>query len=251
MHIQYLKEFRFLFLMVLLTSGFAFAGAADLSSHEAVRVLVEINNIRKRHNLQELITESSASVSAVIHSQELEGRQTLSHWGLDGSRVTERYRAAGGTGLRAGENLGAGDSIDSIIDAWMQSPSHRNNILNPDWFSAGVGHLQTDGGRIILVVVFNNSRWEQTSIRIVGSLVEIEGYVILSPGLFPEKIFFSVDGNDISPIFAALSGSDRIRVHFEISQPAEWESDRIAAIPLFVTESGESHQTDLLFFPPL
>ena len=237
--------------MILLISGITVAGASKLSPCEGARVLKEINEIRKHHGLQELITESSASAAAALHSQELGERQTLSHWGLDGSRVMERYRAAGGTGLKAGENLGAGDSIRSIIDAWMQSPSHRNNLLRTDWFSAGVGHLQTDGGRIILVVVFNDSRWEQTSIRIEGAMVKMEGYYILAQGIFPEKITISVSGNEISPVSAAVSGNDRIGIRFEFIKPAEWYSRRIAAVPLFVIESGESHQTDLLFLPPL
>ena len=40
-----------------------------------------------------------------------------------------------------GENIAAGqDSPESVVDAWMNSPSHRAAILNKDYTYMGVGY---------------------------------------------------------------------------------------------------------------
>lgn len=40
----------------------------------------------------------------------------------------------------AGENLAMGfSSAEGVVDAWMDSPSHRANLLNPDYQDIGVG----------------------------------------------------------------------------------------------------------------
>lgn len=40
----------------------------------------------------------------------------------------------------AGENLGLGyDSASSVVKAWMDSPTHRDNIMNPSFKTIGVG----------------------------------------------------------------------------------------------------------------
>ncbi|MDF1567825.1 MAG: CAP domain-containing protein, partial [Spirochaetaceae bacterium] len=71
------------------------------------QIINTINEIRVSHGLHYLSEDSAAASAAKEHADELALRHTLSHWGLDGSRVAERYRSAGGTGISAGENLGA------------------------------------------------------------------------------------------------------------------------------------------------
>ncbi len=65
--------------------------------------------------------------------------QYFAHEGRDGSQPAERIRASGylsgGGAWRIGENLawGTGDLATprSIMAAWMDSPGHRANILQP------------------------------------------------------------------------------------------------------------------------
>lgn len=52
-----------------------------------------------------------------------------------------------------GENIGYGPSIQSIENAYMKSPVHRANIVNPKWNGVGVGHA-TRGSRVYTVHVF-------------------------------------------------------------------------------------------------
>jgi hypothetical protein len=235
-----------LILLLIATFGLSGIYALDISENQAYQVLSEINKIRADSGLHELQAEMASMKAAGTHARELVERQTLSHWGIDGSRVIERYRIAGGTGLTAGENLGAGDSVTSIIEAWMQSPAHRDNLLRVDWFSAGVGHQQTGSGRIVLVVVFNNSRWEQISRETRDGEVHMEGLFLLSPGTFPENMFITVNGVSISPAAASLAEHNQISIRFQFPEPEEWGSNRIAAVPFSVVERGSVQQTDLI-----
>jgi hypothetical protein len=245
-----LTTFRFfragLILLLSATGGITGIYAVDISENQAYQVLSDINEIRAGYGLQELQAERASMKAAGTHARDLEERQTLSHWGSDGSRVIERYRTAGGTGLTAGENLGAGDSVTSIIEAWMQSPAHRDNLLRADWFSAGVGYQQTGNGRIVLVVVFNNSRWEQISRETRNGEVFMEGLFLLSPGTFPEDMFITVNGVSISPAAASLSEHNQVFIKFQFPEPEEWDRNRIAAVPFSVMERGSVYQTDLI-----
>ena len=51
-----------------------------------------------------------------------------------------------------GEILGAGaDSSDEIVDEWMNSETHREQILNPNYNDAGVNVLDKNGKRYWVV----------------------------------------------------------------------------------------------------
>ena len=73
--------------------------------------------------------------------------QYFAHEGRDGSQPAERIRAtgylSGGGAWRIGENLawGTGDlaSPRAIMAAWMHSPGHRANILQPQYRQIGFG----------------------------------------------------------------------------------------------------------------
>jgi uncharacterized protein YkwD len=46
-----------------------------------------------------------------------------------------------------GENIAMGYSdIDSVMNGWMNSSSHRRNILNPKYTHAGFGYARTSNG---------------------------------------------------------------------------------------------------------
>ncbi|MGH8975924.1 MAG: CAP domain-containing protein [Acidimicrobiia bacterium] len=53
---------------------------------------------------------------------------------------------------RVGENVGRGPSLRDIQTAFMNSPSHRENILHPAFTQIGVG-VASDGGQLIYVAV--------------------------------------------------------------------------------------------------
>ena len=64
---------------------------------------------------------------------------TFSHTGPDGSDFSERVRAAGYDDP-GGENIAQGQtSADEVMTDWMNSPGHRQNILDCSFRTLGVG----------------------------------------------------------------------------------------------------------------
>jgi len=53
-----------------------------------------------------------------------------------------------------GENVGSGPSADAIERAFLNSPGHRANIMNPQFNWAGTGVAVSGNGTVFLVQVF-------------------------------------------------------------------------------------------------
>lgn len=74
--------------------------------------------------------------------------QFFAHRDPQGNSSLDRIRATGyldtpcdcGWSYLTGENLGRGqDSAAEVMEAWMGSPGHRDNILNSGFTEIGVG----------------------------------------------------------------------------------------------------------------
>jgi len=245
-HDGFLIEMRRVCFILLILANRALAGASDLSvfgADEKGAVLAAINSIRIREGLHVLVHEEPASLAAKLHAQELAERNLLSHRSLSGKRVAERYRFSGGTGTRTGENLGAGESVESILHAWMGNPSHRDNLLNPEWYNVGLGQAQTEKKRVVLVAIFSNSRWKYSSLEIDGEIATLSGQLIHPEGIKLPEISIRIDGNEIGPVPAKPGTKRRV---FSFPAPQLWQEGRVVPILLSVREHGITKQVDLL-----
>lgn len=84
----------------------------------------------------------------------------LNHLGADGQLAFAQLLDANGLYYTiAGENLargtGAGQGfVADLNSALMQSPTHRENILDPDYTTLAVGESQDDSGRTTFAEIF-------------------------------------------------------------------------------------------------
>ena len=85
--------------------------------------------------------------AAESHSQDMADKNYFSHTSLDGRTFVNRITNAGYTGYSAvGENIAAGyNTANSVMDGWMNSPGHCNNIMNPIFKDLGVGYAYNSG----------------------------------------------------------------------------------------------------------
>ena|GEM_PF-3605912 len=180
--------------VLILFWAVALAAPAEEPDADEHRILDFVNEVRSRHGVLPVRFDVSAADAARSHAADLAVRRTLSHVGPDGSRVVERYRRSGGTGLRAGENLGAGDSIPSILNGWMSSDAHRANMLDAGWKTAGIGIAAIEGERIVAVLVFSCSRWDTDEVRRTGGGVELTGRFAADSLSGPAEAFFTSGG---------------------------------------------------------
>ncbi len=102
-----------------------------------------INEVRAGQGLVRLQRDASLDAVARAHSEDMAARHYLAHETPEGLTPPERMKRAGITGYTlAGENVGTttrGDPNREIVDAWMASPVHRDNVLAPVFNSTGVG----------------------------------------------------------------------------------------------------------------
>lgn len=116
----------------------------------AEEVLSLVNAERARSGLAPLVRASELDSAAQQHSQSMADNGFFSHTGLDGSSPFDRMRRAGYAFVNAGENIAAGfPTPQAVMAAWLNSPGHRANILEPAYSEIGIGVAMRSGGGLI------------------------------------------------------------------------------------------------------
>ena len=123
------------------------APAADTLPAMVEATLCLINGERADHGLGALSHNGTLAGAATAYAQDLVAGSYFSHTGRDGSGVFDRIERSGylvdGAGWVIGENLAWGTgglaTPGAIMQAWMNSPGHRDNILNPEFREIGIG----------------------------------------------------------------------------------------------------------------
>ena len=128
---------------VALTAG---AGSGGASSGDFV---ARINGARSSRGLASLATHSELNARAQEWAQYMASRGAISH-----SNVSARVKAPW---ERLGENVGRGGSVDQIHSMFMNSASHRGNILDGGFQYVGVGTAVRDG-QIYVAQIFMRMR---------------------------------------------------------------------------------------------
>ena len=124
------------------------------SEHSALvdYALTLINDARSNTNLNKLTLDTNPAAQS--HAEQSRAHCTRGHWGPDGTKPYMRYTLAGGEQYSA-ENVFAIDfcpenldqyrletpteQIDFAMDRFLDSPGHRQNILNPHHRKVGIG----------------------------------------------------------------------------------------------------------------
>ena len=98
---------------------------------------------------------------AYAHSQDMGDYNFFSHTGSDGLTVGDRVRNAGYDWSAVGENIAAGQqAINTVIDAWLDSPGHCANIMHSVYTEFGAASYSVDGSdyQIYWTQVFTKPR---------------------------------------------------------------------------------------------
>ena len=119
-------------------------------------VLRLVNQERTARGLSALTLSQKLDTAADRHSDDMATQGYFSHTGQDGSNVGTRIERAGYTRWRTwGENIAAGQrSAASVVQAWMNSPGHRANILKPNFTHMGLGYVTNSSGTPYWTQVF-------------------------------------------------------------------------------------------------
>jgi len=103
------------------------------------------NAERTQRGLQPLQWDVALYRAAQAHAQQMAARASISHQYPGEAELAERGRAAGARFNFIAENVAEAPTALRIHDAWMNSPGHRANLLDPKADSVGISVINRDG----------------------------------------------------------------------------------------------------------
>lgn len=114
-------------------------GGGSSSNSVTDQVVTLVNSERASAGCGPLRVDSRLTSAAQEHSEDMDRRNYMSHQNPEGEGPGERARRHGYNSWGA-ENVAKGQtSPQQVMNAWMNSPGHRANILNCGLVSIGVG----------------------------------------------------------------------------------------------------------------
>ncbi len=126
--------------------------AKDITSE---RLLALTNAEREKKGLKPLHLDPALSQAANEKAHYMFSHNYWAHTAPDGTSPWEFFNRVGYRYLYAGENLAKEFEVsDGVVLAWMQSPSHRANIMRPEYRDIGfaVVNGELEGEKTTLVV---------------------------------------------------------------------------------------------------
>jgi uncharacterized protein YkwD len=134
-------------LLSVLVTGTAEASLCYERSQLDVRAVEVANQARRAAGLSSLRIDPQLSQVAEMHSYWMERKNRLFHSNRLDWKVTNW--------VRLGENVGVGQSIASLQAAFMDSPGHRQNILDPGFTYVGIS-VRPQGDRLWMTALFES-----------------------------------------------------------------------------------------------
>jgi uncharacterized protein YkwD len=125
---------------------------------------IATNDRRSEHGYQKLSYDAHLAAIATRHSQEMAAEDFVAHEAPDGTTMSDRYREYKYGGERAGENIAkeygavnddAKSIANKVVDGWMASPGHRENILKEAFENEGIGVFQRGDGALLVTQNFS------------------------------------------------------------------------------------------------
>ena len=119
--------------------------------------VIELTNAeRKKAELPPLKMNAKLMTAARGHAANMAKQDKLEHT-LDEKTATDRVKDAGYKYRQMGENIAWGaEKPKQLVEGWMESPIHKENILTPEFTEIGVGVAKNEKGEPYWVQVFGS-----------------------------------------------------------------------------------------------
>lgn len=113
-----------------------------LTDAQAVRdeMLQRVNAARAAEGVAPLAMNALLQEAAQAHAQDMFDRAYYSHESPEGTNAFDRVTAHGYKSMLAAENIAKNQfSVAQVMESWLNSPEHRDNIMDPDLKEVGFG----------------------------------------------------------------------------------------------------------------
>jgi uncharacterized protein YkwD len=112
---------------------------------DACAVFDRVNEERGDRGLPPYGYDAALARAALGHARDMMEQDYFDHTSLDGRTFGDRAEDAGYSGFPSGENIALGQrSPAEVMQSWMDSQGHRENILSPRSNEIGVGVVDRD-----------------------------------------------------------------------------------------------------------
>ena len=128
------------------------------------QLLELVNKEREKEKLPPLKFNAALYRAARDHSANMAKKNQMNHF-LDGKGPVERTQAVGYVFKHIGENVGESDGFPPpvIVQGWMNSKIHRDNILKPQYTEIGLGAVRGTRGWTYYTQLFGTPRMAATA----------------------------------------------------------------------------------------
>ncbi len=128
-------------------------------NNDEYQIFELVNAERHRNRLNELDWDDYLAQMARAYSKKMAKENFFAHSDFDGKTVVDRAKDSRIKNWRKiGENLFYYEdnyNFDALaVKGWMESPTHRQNILDRNWTATGIGVAESRDGRIYITQVF-------------------------------------------------------------------------------------------------
>ncbi len=166
-----------------------------------VEEVIRLTNIeRMKLGFAPLKRQDDLCKSAIWHAQDMIVNSYFDHKDHLGRHIDERIPALGYTNYSMiGENIAGGQPTPAeVVAAWLKSPGHRANLLNPDFREIGVACIHAPNNELLDIWVQDfGSRAE-----VFPVIINLEAPQTVSPDVklyvhgsqWAQKMRFSNDG---------------------------------------------------------
>ncbi|MFA5051684.1 MAG: CAP domain-containing protein [Patescibacteria group bacterium] len=150
----------------LFVTGFLFLtypSAGHFAAITQTEILNLTNAARAEAGVSALKSNAVLNQAAMLKAQDMIAKDYFAHTSPDGTKPWEFFRQAGYSYSSAGENLAMDFTEASTVQtAFMNSPSHKKNIVNPKYTEMGVAVVEgmLQGHQTTLLVEFFGTPYE-------------------------------------------------------------------------------------------
>lgn len=150
------------FVNFLTHRGYVLGFAANISPEEVIR----LTNVKRQENgLSPLVDNPVLDHAALAKGTDMVNKGYWAHVSPDGTQPWKFFTEFGYDYRYAGENLARDFSNpSSAVDAWMASPSHRENLLSSRYKEIGIGVVEGNlaGVDTTIIVQFFGTKLSDT-----------------------------------------------------------------------------------------
>jgi uncharacterized protein YkwD len=116
-------------------------GPATPSPDIEAQFVSRINGLRASRGLSQL----------AVHGQLLSVARNWTERMVQAGRISHNPNLSSevsGDWTKLGENVGVGPTVDALMDAFMASPAHHRNLVDPEWNYVAVGVVRAADGQL-------------------------------------------------------------------------------------------------------